>query len=234
MAAQRVGHPPNLTNPQTLNLYAMVSDNPESFADLDGHECYVTSGITCTHPKKRKVPKKPGEGSGKDKTGTGTDPSPTQQAQQPSQQNQQPDNTKKQSQTPNSCSQACQTRRKAAWAKLIADAVLFATVFVPDGESEGVELEAEAAALADKADAEAAAEEAAAEETAGGGPGAAKDRTPTGNVDRLDSLRQAQKSTNKSSKGQYNMGTKRTEQDIDHTNRQQFQSSKDLDEDPDR
>ena len=29
----------NLTNPQTLNLYAMVSDNPETFADLDGH-CY--------------------------------------------------------------------------------------------------------------------------------------------------------------------------------------------------
>jgi len=27
----------NLANPQTLNLYAMVSDNPESFADLDGH-----------------------------------------------------------------------------------------------------------------------------------------------------------------------------------------------------
>jgi RHS repeat-associated protein len=29
----------NLTNPQTLNLYAMVRDNPESFADLDGHDC---------------------------------------------------------------------------------------------------------------------------------------------------------------------------------------------------
>src|SRR6185437_6496481 len=29
----------NLTNPQTLNLYAMVSDNPETFADLDGHDC---------------------------------------------------------------------------------------------------------------------------------------------------------------------------------------------------
>jgi RHS repeat-associated protein len=31
----------NLTNPQTLNLYAMVHDNPETFADLDGHcpEC---------------------------------------------------------------------------------------------------------------------------------------------------------------------------------------------------
>jgi RHS repeat-associated protein len=27
----------NLTNPQTLNLYVMVSDDPESFADLDGH-----------------------------------------------------------------------------------------------------------------------------------------------------------------------------------------------------
>ena len=27
----------NLGNPQTLNLYAFVSDNPESFADLDGH-----------------------------------------------------------------------------------------------------------------------------------------------------------------------------------------------------
>jgi RHS repeat-associated protein len=27
----------NLTNPQTLNLYAFVNDNPESFADLDGH-----------------------------------------------------------------------------------------------------------------------------------------------------------------------------------------------------
>jgi RHS repeat-associated protein len=37
----------NLTNPQTLNLYAMVSDNPESFADLDGHcdgiECVFTA-----------------------------------------------------------------------------------------------------------------------------------------------------------------------------------------------
>jgi RHS repeat-associated protein len=27
----------NLSNPQTLNLYAMVSDNTETFADLDGH-----------------------------------------------------------------------------------------------------------------------------------------------------------------------------------------------------
>ena len=27
----------NLNNPQTLNLYAMASDDPETFADLDGH-----------------------------------------------------------------------------------------------------------------------------------------------------------------------------------------------------
>ena len=28
----------NLSNPQTLNLYSMVGDDPESFADLDGHD----------------------------------------------------------------------------------------------------------------------------------------------------------------------------------------------------
>jgi len=28
----------NLSNPQTLNLYSMVADDPESFADLDGHK----------------------------------------------------------------------------------------------------------------------------------------------------------------------------------------------------
>jgi len=53
----------NLTNPQTLNLYAMVSDNPETFADLDGHNgagnpsavdfsamssCGAASDQTCT------------------------------------------------------------------------------------------------------------------------------------------------------------------------------------------
>jgi RHS repeat-associated protein len=42
----------NLTNPQTLNLYAMVSDNPESFADLDGHANYSQSNAVagaCTY-----------------------------------------------------------------------------------------------------------------------------------------------------------------------------------------
>lgn len=28
----------NLTNPQTLNLYAILHDNPETYADLDGHD----------------------------------------------------------------------------------------------------------------------------------------------------------------------------------------------------
>lgn len=32
----------NLTNPQTLNLYMMARDNPETFADLDGH--YTVNG----------------------------------------------------------------------------------------------------------------------------------------------------------------------------------------------
>jgi len=35
----------NLTNPQTLNLYAMTSDNPETFADLDGH--FFGCGPSC-------------------------------------------------------------------------------------------------------------------------------------------------------------------------------------------
>lgn len=45
----------NLTNPQTLNLYAMVSDNPESFADLDGHCGQIVPGAAiatqpCSNP----------------------------------------------------------------------------------------------------------------------------------------------------------------------------------------
>jgi hypothetical protein len=44
----------NLANPQTLNLYAMVGDNPETFADLDGHcgqpgstnQCHVEGGVS--------------------------------------------------------------------------------------------------------------------------------------------------------------------------------------------
>jgi RHS repeat-associated protein len=37
----------NLTNPQTLNLYSMVADDPESFADLDGHENSANGNNEC-------------------------------------------------------------------------------------------------------------------------------------------------------------------------------------------
>jgi len=37
----------NLSNPQTLNLYSMVVDDPESFADLDGHKV-GDPATTCT------------------------------------------------------------------------------------------------------------------------------------------------------------------------------------------
>jgi RHS repeat-associated protein len=39
----------NLTNPQTLNLFAFVNDNPESFADLTGHDpgsCHAVTNST--------------------------------------------------------------------------------------------------------------------------------------------------------------------------------------------
>ncbi|MFZ0413306.1 MAG: RHS repeat-associated core domain-containing protein [Candidatus Acidiferrales bacterium] len=71
----------NLTNPQTLNLYAMVSDNPETFADLDGHCGDVTVAgtppVACSNPPANS-PDLPGEGAN---TGTGTGTSTTQQAQ---------------------------------------------------------------------------------------------------------------------------------------------------------
>jgi RHS repeat-associated protein len=40
----------NLNNPQTLNLYAMVADNPETFADLDGHDCIDNTPCQNTPP----------------------------------------------------------------------------------------------------------------------------------------------------------------------------------------
>lgn len=71
----------NLTNPQTLNLYAMVSDNPETFADLDGHGCGTAldnqGSNACSNPG-QSSPAPPGNGP----------TSTTQQAQQAQQQNQ--------------------------------------------------------------------------------------------------------------------------------------------------
>ena len=85
----------NLTNPQTLNLYAMVSDNPESFADLDGHDTITgtggttggcsagQSGLICTPDVPSAAPAaKQGDGqTDKPNPGDGTKPSPTQQTQ---------------------------------------------------------------------------------------------------------------------------------------------------------
>ena len=73
----------NLTNPQTLNLYAMVSDNPETFADLEGHDggtCTPVAGATSCATKSSSTPPPPPPGEGN--TGDGTKKSTTQQAQQ--------------------------------------------------------------------------------------------------------------------------------------------------------
>ncbi|MGB9463888.1 MAG: RHS repeat-associated core domain-containing protein, partial [Candidatus Acidiferrum sp.] len=51
----------NLTNPQTLNLYAMVSDDPESFADLDGHATQASYG---TSPENGSAPTCTAQGAG--------------------------------------------------------------------------------------------------------------------------------------------------------------------------
>ena len=42
----------NLTNPQTLNLYSMVSDDPETSADLDGHQAagHASEGVMYSEP----------------------------------------------------------------------------------------------------------------------------------------------------------------------------------------
>jgi hypothetical protein len=44
----------NFSNPQTLNLYAMVHDDPETFADLDGHgqngNCALNNPCTDQNP----------------------------------------------------------------------------------------------------------------------------------------------------------------------------------------
>jgi RHS repeat-associated protein len=63
----------NLTNPQTLNLYSMVADDPESFADLDGHECVTLPPVQNTCATNNNTPPIQGEGTteGSNRTGTG-------------------------------------------------------------------------------------------------------------------------------------------------------------------
>ena len=71
----------NLTNPQTLNLYAMVSDNPETFADLDGH-C-IALDVSCNDGPpgvQEDAPIPQDKQKKKSNTGTNTPSSTTQQA----------------------------------------------------------------------------------------------------------------------------------------------------------
>jgi hypothetical protein len=90
----------NLTNPQTLNLYAIVADNPETFADLDGHGTDNTAGcevlVGCATSPSTTSPT--GEGPAAQNTGTGAGQSTTQQAQQGQQQNQNQNQNQNQSQ----------------------------------------------------------------------------------------------------------------------------------------
>jgi RHS repeat-associated protein len=80
----------NLTNPQTLNLYAMVNDNPATFADLDGHCGAITlpgappqscsdAGIVSPN---NIATQGQGQQPQPQKTGDGLQKAPTQQAQQ--------------------------------------------------------------------------------------------------------------------------------------------------------
>jgi RHS repeat-associated protein len=71
----------NLTNPQTLNLYAIVRDNPETFADLDGH-CGQDWTTPCKNNGTSVKHKVPATGDGSVNIGDGTHHSPTQQGQQ--------------------------------------------------------------------------------------------------------------------------------------------------------
>ncbi len=64
----------NLTNPQTLNLYAMVADDPESFADLDGHDpqgnAATSAADTCGGQECTGKNSDPGSADNKDGSGT--------------------------------------------------------------------------------------------------------------------------------------------------------------------
>ena len=70
----------DFVNPQTLNLYAMVHDSPETFADLDGHDTPCGQALQGSHnctPSNPSHTAKTGEGQ----TGDGTKKSDSQDAQ---------------------------------------------------------------------------------------------------------------------------------------------------------
>ena len=49
----------DFSNPQSLNLYAYVQNNPLKNRDLDGHICIFGIGNTCTQPAPPRPPKPP-------------------------------------------------------------------------------------------------------------------------------------------------------------------------------
>ncbi|HKV04947.1 MAG TPA: RHS repeat-associated core domain-containing protein [Candidatus Acidoferrales bacterium] len=110
----------NLTNPQTLNLYAMVSDNPETFADLDGHQDGTNPDLTTTKPPySGRISIDVGG------NGSSTDQDKQQQAQTAQPQNQQPQqkHNDQQPQGPDLAQQAADaTAKKAYDAKTKQDA----------------------------------------------------------------------------------------------------------------
>ena len=50
----------NLANPQSLNLYSYVLNNPVTATDPDGHWCLFGWGTTCTNVAPKKLPVKEG------------------------------------------------------------------------------------------------------------------------------------------------------------------------------
>jgi len=50
----------NLSNPQSLNLYSYVLNNPVTATDPDGHWCLFGWGTTCTKAAPKKLPVKEG------------------------------------------------------------------------------------------------------------------------------------------------------------------------------
>jgi RHS repeat-associated protein len=72
----------NLTNPQTLNLYAIVRNNPETFADFDGHCGPDNDPKTCKDNATTANGKLGAAGEGSPNPGDGLSYSSTQQAQQ--------------------------------------------------------------------------------------------------------------------------------------------------------
>src|SRR6185437_1809735 len=242
----------NFTNPQTLNLYAIVADNPATDADSDGHvvelapgneafeyqELCDLVGAACKlmHPPQAA---KDGpayitaSGSLEDWMVLGG-----QRAAEVYLMITSPQVFvcggfragfvtgavwNEQHQV---CDDPCQEMRKANRLKLGADIVMLLSLIPESKElrAEGMQLEEEAEMLRAEADAEA---EAAAESKAGGGPGAAKDRSLQGRQDQLEGLEKHQDQVTK--KGGYRISKGKSKLDFKH-GLNQIKTSKDVED----